>query len=156
MPFYWFRHGYGSPGELWIDHAFRFRVNVFIAWHHTRGIDRHQVSQRRLQTIQQIVIGGIHICKQCIPAAGWNPPRIQQGDVGRQFGISRIRVPETAEALGLILGLENLGDIRKIVETIGEQIILGWAEAEGKIIVLLWRQMLLAEKNDLVIEEGLV
>ena len=39
---------------------------------------------------------------------------------------------------GFGLGLDNLGNKRKTIDTIGEQVVLELSEPERKIIVLLW------------------
>ena len=65
-------------------------------------------------------------------------------------------MPETAEALGFGFGFDNLGNKREIVDAIGEQVTLERTEALRKVIVFLWRQVLVAEKDNLVIEKRLV
>ena len=65
-------------------------------------------------------------------------------------------MPETAETFGFGLGFNNLGDVRKTIDTIGEQVVLERSKPERKIIVLLRRQILVAKENYLVVKKRLV
>ena len=65
-------------------------------------------------------------------------------------------MPETAETFGFGLGFDNLGDKRKTIDTIGEQVVFERSKSKRKIIVLLRRQILVAKENNLVIEKRLV
>ena len=65
-------------------------------------------------------------------------------------------MPEAAKTLGFVFGLDDFGYIGEAVEPVGKHIILQFTKTTGKVVVLLRRQLLIAEKDHLVVEQGLV
>src|SRR6185295_18683071 len=74
---------------------------------------------------------------------------------GRLLEIRRVRMPDAAEIVALVLELLHLDHLGKPVDSPDERVLDRLAHAAGEGHELRRRQPLVAEKDDLVSEKGL-
>ena len=119
-----------------------------------RAGEAPEPGKRRLHAVRERVIGELGVGEQRVAAVRRRLDGVEQGAERRLLQIGGVGMPEAAEIEGLLRLLDDRDHLRAFLQPGDEGIAVAGAEARGEIALPGRRQVLAAEEDHPVFEEG--